>query len=1856
MRPKLIEDLYPRARIVDIACGDTHCLALGQDNEVYAWGNNAMGQCGQGHTQSPITRPKKVTGLEGTSIHQISAGTSHSVAWTALPTDRQVVAWHRPFCMDLQEGTFSMLRLFLERYCEGLDSEEPLPPYPTKSAHENFTLLCLKLLSTHLSLALAGGMSTSVLGKEARPLRMLLFRLMDSATPETVQQAVSETLSVGAPLLLPPLRERMELLHSLLPQGPERWNSLTKGQRMQLSIILTSLQDNCHVASLLGFGYAVDTSGQPDQILVDSDMHLAELLMKTILRNLSFYTMEVLNDLVVAGEKEEKPSEDLGPPACLQQLLGSMQKHVLAYCYVNSTDESLTSPALGLLHKHLSLMLPLTGEIFQKAWSILIDHGQSEELLNKIKDLLYSSQAGALLFQMIHSLQLLPVKTIIPILHDLLALLPTIDKLNRLLPAATVVEDQELGWPLHSTPESADASIVPLTPPVQSWVWLVDLERACALLVGRCIGGMLMGAPMSSEEKETAGWLQAHLLSNGLEMSAEELDKVLDCVVTSAISGCGDSEDSSSDVQIPLSGKIPVLLQIAQGQNTGPAADICQQMLEYARSREWDCTEEEDDPLLTTVSRYTLACFLKHTDLLNQTVSSSNTVPNKQMLEIYKAVFKVRQKLMAIKSSQPEPGEAQSQPVVDEGEREEETRGTPRESMENREEEERSREEEREEPDSNEIAGERRRREMRERLRELAGEIMGAEDRRERMREREPERLREREREPEGREDIEEPDTQTVRDDWKRKSKQKVKGNVLDAASSYEAVCKAVIRRCALLLCGIKTALTEEDLFPSVPEHEESGNLGSPLAIARSGSHPQLSQMWQHNRMTTLSDTNTEQSGVQQMGSLQAVKETLKRLRWRRDRLTSHHHPESDSHTILKTVLKELTQFVLDEGLPESVKMISGNVEEELGASTRPQVIARAMEHQQVRAECRMEALNQMLEMLSPDKDVRQESGGGNTDSFSASHPVMTVTSLLTSVHLQILAGCFDLGVMNSDHINDCHIYHYQDGVRAAPAQSQQEIQFAVHKIYELLVEALDRQEKIGGVNKGAQQRLTLVTIFALSVKYQPIDISLAVSTGLPQMLVKFCNSLLSFVRPLQPILYSGQSQLDIVLEVASIRLLQILAITGGTYAYKLSSSVIQALVDILHMQLQKLLDCACGKFLAEKSPVGGATGQDGETQTTEAEQERIEEKKGIDGMVEFNIKVSQSALGDFLVFLRRVALSKSAQVHFASKQWINVLLSIAGQTEEGVPVVSNLRCRLLALHLLETVLPAFNTDTEMEQMKDVVNQLFHSLTQNMWLTPSVVAKQHTIQKEKEMDQQLELFSSEDSVAKLKSGAVEEVMASQEALFDPDKSLNCSVENGHTLVHGAGGRGYGLGTTGVTSGCYQWKFLIVKENKGNEGTCVGISKWPVQDYSHRTTSDMWLYRAYSGNIYHNGEQTLALPSFTQGDYITCILDMDARTLAFGKNGEDPKIAFEDIDGCELFPCVMFYSSNPGEKVKITDMQVRGAPRDLLPGDPMCAPAMAVIIESTVHLLRVLHLLEGWGSTINLCLLDRLKIIRQLIKMLEKENEKDGSPAPDVPLRQEDGAAADDNLEQEMAVEALCKEVWPALAVIGGTDRGLRVGGRCIHKSTSRKGTLLGVVKDGSDYVKIQWDDSDASTSDAPVSQLEAGESTTFDMSKLSGLTPSLVQDIMALSAITEDRIALELKKAKGESEDGKKKNQEDSGLHKSLEKKLDADIAQVLADESPEDHNADKRQATQDRSSPDQNLESSGETKELTRHIRGQLDQICSQVESNVETIQTLATQMVSGVMNENEAEQSLAPDDTVAQQNPNQQTRQGQS
>lgn len=54
-----------------------------------------------------------------------------------------------------------------------------------------------------------------------------------------------------------------------------------------------------------------------------------------------------------------------------------------------------------------------------------------------------------MLSALLSALLLLPMRVTRPLLHDLLPLMSTLDQLNHLLPAAEVLEKQELEWPLH---------------------------------------------------------------------------------------------------------------------------------------------------------------------------------------------------------------------------------------------------------------------------------------------------------------------------------------------------------------------------------------------------------------------------------------------------------------------------------------------------------------------------------------------------------------------------------------------------------------------------------------------------------------------------------------------------------------------------------------------------------------------------------------------------------------------------------------------------------------------------------------------------------------------------------------------------------------------------------------------------------------------------------------------------------------------------------------------------------------------------------------------------------------------------------------------------------------------------------------------------------------------------------------------------------------------------------------------------------------------------------------------------------------------------------------------------------------
>jgi alpha-tubulin suppressor-like RCC1 family protein len=88
--------------VVAISAGGGFALALTADGAVYAWGQNVLGQLGNGTYVGTVTTPAQVTGFSGRTVVAISCGASHALALTA---DGAVYTWGYNYDGQLGNGT-----------------------------------------------------------------------------------------------------------------------------------------------------------------------------------------------------------------------------------------------------------------------------------------------------------------------------------------------------------------------------------------------------------------------------------------------------------------------------------------------------------------------------------------------------------------------------------------------------------------------------------------------------------------------------------------------------------------------------------------------------------------------------------------------------------------------------------------------------------------------------------------------------------------------------------------------------------------------------------------------------------------------------------------------------------------------------------------------------------------------------------------------------------------------------------------------------------------------------------------------------------------------------------------------------------------------------------------------------------------------------------------------------------------------------------------------------------------------------------------------------------------------------------------------------------------------------------------------------------------------------------------------------------------------------------------------------------------------------------------------------------------------------------------------------------------------
>ncbi|KAJ7423581.1 hypothetical protein WISP_33232 [Willisornis vidua] len=77
--PRLIKKLNQQT-ILQVSCGNWHCLALAADGQFFTWGQNNYGQLGLGKECPSQASPQRVKSLDGIPLAQVAAGGAHSFA------------------------------------------------------------------------------------------------------------------------------------------------------------------------------------------------------------------------------------------------------------------------------------------------------------------------------------------------------------------------------------------------------------------------------------------------------------------------------------------------------------------------------------------------------------------------------------------------------------------------------------------------------------------------------------------------------------------------------------------------------------------------------------------------------------------------------------------------------------------------------------------------------------------------------------------------------------------------------------------------------------------------------------------------------------------------------------------------------------------------------------------------------------------------------------------------------------------------------------------------------------------------------------------------------------------------------------------------------------------------------------------------------------------------------------------------------------------------------------------------------------------------------------------------------------------------------------------------------------------------------------------------------------------------------------------------------------------------------------------------------------------------------------------------------------------------------------------------
>jgi len=126
------------------------------------------------------------------------------------------------------------------------------------------------------------------------------------------------------------------------------------------------------------------------------------------------------------------------------------------------------------------------------------------------------------------------------------------------------------------------------------------------------------------------------------------------------------------------------------------------------------------------------------------------------------------------------------------------------------------------------------------------------------------------------------------------------------------------------------------------------------------------------------------------------------------------------------------------------------------------------------------------------------------------------------------------------------------------------------------------------------------------------------------------------------------------------------------------------------------------------------------------------------------------------------------------------------------------------------------------------------------------------------------------------------------------------------------------GSEFYSSGTHCWDIQIIQNT--SQWLFIGVAAKTWQGYSDMGSgyvghaTDSWSYGSYQGWGKVNGTNSAYGATYTNGDIVSIIMDMDHRTLSFGLNGKSLGLAFSNL-AAEVTPVVTLYQ--PGDKVMLS---------------------------------------------------------------------------------------------------------------------------------------------------------------------------------------------------------------------------------------------------------------------------------------------------------------------------------------------------